>query len=188
MSDKNSSGAEKQKGNPILTALLVGMVVVIALLGAAVGLLLTREQTPDRTVEEEAPLGRSVVVNEENVEQVVEDLSSMEPTPLGYYEVSMNFTWNFPDGASPSTNAYVENVPRNANPVYFDVLLAEDESVALYESPILPLGSHINTGEVVLLRDLDAGTYPCVIVYHLLNGNQKTVSTLRMTMDVVVEN
>jgi len=75
-------------------------------------------------------------------------------------------------------------VANNDSNVYFDVLLAEDESVILYQSPILPPGTHINN--IALSQDLDAGTYPCVIVYHLVDEQQVTYSTLRMGMEIVV--
>lgn len=181
-----TEGANKK--NPLLAVLIAGVVVVAALLGVIVFLLLGRENDAPAPapIASDVPEQRAVVVNEDNVAEVVEEIISEPAVPMGYYEVNMNFTWNFPDGQSPSSNAYVENKSTNTNAVYFDVLLEEDESVTLYESPVLPLGTHIN--EITLAQDLDAGTYPCVIVYHLVDDQQRTVSTLRMTMEIVVEN
>jgi len=193
MADNQASGAEKKQDKRFFAVLLLGMMVIVALLGVIVVLLLGRGNSPTTEVVKEVvvregsePERRAVVVNEDNAEQVAEDLLNMEATPLGYYEVSMNFSWTFPDGASASDNAYVENVLSNTSDVYFDVVLEEDESVVLYASPILPPGSHIN--EVTLAQDLDAGTYPCVIIYHLVDSQQRTTSTLRMNMEIVVNN
>lgn len=190
MADNQASGTEKKRDNRVFVVVFLGMIVIVALLGV-IAVLLLKRGTPSTTTEvivrESAePERRAVVINEDNAEKVAEDLLNMEATPLGYYEVSMNFSWTFPDGASASDNAYVENVLSNTSDVYFDVVLEEDESVVLYASPILPPGTHIN--EVKLAQDLDAGTYPCVIIYHLVDSQQRTTSTLRMNMEIVVNN
>lgn len=184
MAEINSPGAKKS--SPLMAVLVVGIVVVAALLGVIVFLLLGRGNTQaPEPLREAVTEERAIVVNEDNVEEVMTALVE-EPVLPGYYEVSMNFSWTFPDGESPSDNAYVENKTTNSNAVYFDVVLAEDESVTLFESPILPLGTHIE--EVKLARDLDAGRYPCVIIYHLVDEQQRTISTLRMNMEIVVNN
>ena len=97
----------------------------------------------------------------------------------------MNLTWHFPDGSSPSTDVYVENVERNTNDVYFDLLLWETDEV-IYESPIIPLGQRLTS--LTLDRPLEAGMYPCVVEYHVVDENQNTLGTLRMSVTVVVEN
>lgn len=184
MADISSPGAKK--GSPLIAVLIVGVFFIAALLGVIVFLLLGRgdnTQTPQplrETVTEE----RAIVVNEDNAEEVAEAIINEPVIPIGYYEVNMNFSWTFPDGQSPSDNAYVENKATNNSAVYFDVVLGEDESVVLFESPILPLGTHIN--EVTLKRDLDAGTYPCVIIYHMVDDQQRTTSTLRMNLEIII--
>jgi len=184
MADETSSGVKKK--SPLLAVLLVGMIVIIALLGVIAFLLLGRgnDAQPAEPLRDSVTEERAVVVNEDNAEEVIEAIVEEPAIPMGYYEVSMNFSWTFPDGASPSDNAYVENRVSNTSDVYFDVLLAEDESVVLFESPILPRGTHIN--EVTLNQDLDAGTYPCVVVYHLVDDQQRTTSTLRMNLEIIV--
>jgi hypothetical protein len=184
MSDVNSPGATK--GSPLLAVLIVGMVIIAALLGVIVILLLGRGDGDAETSRSltDTTEQRAVVVNEDNVEETLEEIVNEPPVAMGYYEVNMNLSWTFPDAQSPSSNAYVENKATNTSAVYFDVLLEEDESIVLYESPILPVGTHIN--EVTLAQDLDAGTYPCVIVYHLLDDQQRTTSTLRLNLEIVV--
>jgi len=186
MADSNSPGVKK--GGSLVAVLIVGIVVIAALLGVIVFLLLERgdntkaPQPLRESVEEE----RAIIVNEDNAEAVAEAIINEPVIPIGYYEVNMNFSWTFPDGASPSSDAYVENKVTNNSAVYFDVVLAEDESIVLFESPILPLGTHID--EITLKQDLDAGTYPCVIIYHMVDDQQRTTSTLRMNLEIVVNN
>ncbi len=163
---------------------MVGLVascgVIIVLLSAVVVLLVGQGQGGGG---EEEPR-RNVVVNENNVEEALKELDKKEFVPAGSYEVKMNSTWYFNDGVSPSRNAYVENVLGNTNDVYFDLILADTEEVIL-ASPIIPRGSYME--DITLDKDLDAGTYDCVLVYHLVDENQKTLSTVRMAVTVVIE-
>lgn len=177
---KTSKNTTKKNG--LLIGLLASFGVIIVLLSAVVVLLLGRG---DGTVgkQEEAPK-RNVVVNQDNAKDMLKEMEETKHVRPGIYEAKMNSTWHFPDGASPSTDAYVENVRSNTNDVYFDVLLADTEEVIL-ESPIIPLGSHIE--DITLDKDLDAGTYDCILVYHLVDKDQNTLSTLRMAITIVIE-
>lgn len=103
----------------------------------------------------------------------------------GYYTVMMNYDWHFATGDSVSSDAYVENMVGNTNAVYFDLFLASDEENAIYKSPVIPVGSGLQ--DIALDTALDAGTYDCVAVYHLVDEEQNTISTLRITVTVIVE-
>lgn len=166
------------KRNTGRTLLIICMIVILALLAVIVFLLMKG----NRDAEEEAP-GRSIVVNEDNAEEVAEEIISERKVTPGSYQVTMNSTWNFQNGAASSDNAYVENSTANMNPVYFDLQIADTEEV-IYESPIIPVGSHLD--DIKLDTDLDAGTYDCVLIYHLVDEEQNTLSTLRMAVTVVV--
>lgn len=164
---------KKKKKGGILVA-----VVIIALIGVIIYLLLLRE--PEAEKEEER---RNVLVTPENVESVLKDAD--ESTPSGYYTVTMNSGWHFPNGKEPSSDSLVENVEKNTNDVYFDIVLEEDEDKVLYSSPIIPRGSRLEA--VALDEDLDAGTYDCVVIYHLVDEEQNTLSTLRVALTIIVE-
>ena len=172
MSEQEKNG-KMGKGGKI--AFAVCLVVIVVLLGVVVFLLF-------RGQDEEEPQRRNVVVNEDNVDEVLESLEEGY-VPAGYYEVTMNSTWNFESGDAPSTNAYVENAQTNTNPVYFDVV-REDTGETIYESPILPVGSHLD--EIVLDTALEAGTYDCILTYHLLDEEEQDISTLQLTVQIVV--
>ena len=173
MSEQDKNG-KKGKGGKI--AFAVCLVVIVALLGVIIFLL-------SRGQEEEEPKRRNVVVNEENVDEVLESLVEEGYVPPGYYEVTMNSTWNFTSGDVPSENAYVENANTNTNPVYFDVI-REDTGETIYESPIIPVGSHQD--EIALDTVLEAGTYDCILTYHLLDEEEQDVSTLQLTVKIVI--
>lgn len=160
------------------TVYVIGVLVIAILLAVVIYLLATRNQEKDDGV-----VNRNIVVNEENVEQVLQELDEKEAVPPGYYEVTMNSTWNFTSGDVPSDNAYVKNAETNTNSVYFDVE-REDTGEVVYESPILPVGSHIEN--ITLDSDLEDGTYDCILTYHLLDEENRSVSTLRMTLTLVI--
>ena len=172
MSEQEKNG-KNGKGGKI--AFAVCLVVIVVLLGVVVFLLF-------RGQDEEEPQRRNVVVNEDNVDEVLESLEEGY-VPAGYYEVTMNSMWNFESGDVPSTNAYVENAQSNANPVYFDVVRT-DTGETIYESPIIPVGSHLN--EIKLDTVLEAGTYDCILTYHLLDEEEQDVSTLQLTVQIVI--
>lgn len=173
MSEEKKSQSNK-KGGKIALAICIGIIII--LLGVTVYLLLNRQ--------EDEPVNRNVVVNEDNVEDVLAQLEQREPVPVGYYEAIMNSTWNFAAGDAVSDNAYVENAESNTNPVYFDVTLADTEET-IYESPILPVGTHLD--EIKLDTNLPAGTYDCILTYHLLDEENRSISTLKVTVTVNVE-
>lgn len=164
--------------------MVIGCLVIVALVGVIIALVMNMNRGPQETPVEE-PEQRAVLVTEENVEEMVEEMMEEPEVDIPqYYSVSMNMTWNFPDGASPSTNAYVENMAENETPVYFDVI-RNDTQETIYQSPVIPLGGTLRN--FMLDTDLDAGTYDCTCVYHLIDDNQRTLTTLNMAMTVVVE-
>jgi predicted metalloprotease len=164
-----------KKGGGSKGIVIVALVVVVAILiGVIVYLVMPKEEEK-----------RNKVVTQDNVEEIIDEMDQSEFIEPGYYRVSMTNDWHFPDGKSASTDAYVENVVSNTNDVYFDIFLADDEEHAILESPIIPIGGSMK--DITLDEDLDAGTYDCVMVYHLIDDDQNTLSTLRITLTITVE-
>ncbi len=172
MSDNtNSKGS-----NGLKIAIAAGVVVIIALLGVVIFLLVGRGK--------EEPEKRNVVVTQDNVEEVVQEMAVEDYIEPGYYETSMSTTWTFATGSDVSDDAYVANVEGNTNDVYFDVVLAEDEDQVIYKSPVIPRGAELEN--IALDTPLEAGTYDCVCIYHLIDEEQNTISTLRVGITVKV--
>ena len=165
---QTTNTAAKQKKKTIILVL-----VILVLLGIILYLLFGKSEPK-----------RNVVVTEGNAQEIMLELSEMDVVPPGQFEANMNSNWHFKDGSSPSRDAYVGNVPGNTHDIYFDVELADSGEVIL-ESPVIPRGSHMEN--ITLDKDLDAGTYDCVLIYHLIDENQDTVGTLRMTLTIIVE-
>mgnify|MGYP006865378393 CR=1 FL=1 len=175
MSNEPAGQKGKDKKNKILIA--IAIIIILILLAVIVFLILGRK-------EEEEPK-RNVVVTKENAEEVLDDMLNQDYVEPGYYSASMSTTWHFATGDAVSEDAYVENVPENTNDVYFDLVLAENEEEVLLKSPVIPRGSELN--DISLEKSLSAGTYDCVMIYHLVDEDQNTVSTLRVGVTVIVE-
>ncbi len=172
--------AKKGKGGLVI-GIVVG-VVIAALVGVIVYLLVTRN---NKSQSSEEP--RNVVITEENAERVLGEINEMgnkASVAPGYYTVTMNPTWHFnKDGTSK--DAIVKNVEENTNDVFFDIVFENDEEHVLYKSPVIPRGSELK--DIAFEEKLGAGTYPCVVIYHLIDENQETLSTLRVALKIIVE-
>lgn len=154
-----------------------GIVLIIALLTIIIVLLLGNKKLDEPK--------RNVVVNQQNAEEIAGEMISQEYVEPGYYSVSMTTTWNFKTGDAISEDAYVANDMENTNDVYFDIFLAENEDTPIFQSPVIPRGSEL--GDIKLDQELNAGTYECVMIYHLIDDEQNTISTLRVGLTIVVE-
>jgi len=132
---------------------------------------------------------RNVVLTKKDAEEQIANFSNTEDFGIGMYTVTMNNEWDFADGMAISENAYVENVEDNSADVYFDVFLSdadtENEDNAIYKSPVIPRGGYLEN--ISLDKDLEPGTYDCVCVYHLIDDDQNTLSTLRVSITINIQ-
>jgi len=174
----NNDGQKSSLGKGGIIAIVVGGVIIIALL--IVILILLKGRTTKEEVQK-----RNVVVGNSNVEEVVDQMALAEYVEPGYYSVSMTNTWHFATGDAESEDAYVANVEENTNDVYFDVFLASDEEHPIIQSPVITRGAEIEN--IKLDTPLEAGTYDCVLVYHLVDDEQNPVSSLRVGITIIVE-
>lgn len=177
--EKSSQGEEKKDSNKTM---MIIMGAVIAVMAGVIVVLAMRK--PAEEPQEETR--RNVVVTQENAEAVAEEMVNREYVPTGYYASKMSTTWHFSSGDAVSEDAYVENSIDNTNDVYFDVFLSSDESTPILESPVIPIGAKMEN--IALDTVLEAGTYDCVMVYHLVDEDQNTISTLRIGFTIIVEN
>ena len=169
---------DSKQGNGTKIALAIAGIVIVALVAVVVVLLV-------RGKKDENEPKRNVVVTQDNAEEIAQGLIDEPYIEPGYYNTNMSTTWHFSDGDAVSDDAYVRNDERNTHDVYFDVYLADDESTPILESPVLPRGSSLEN--ISLDKPLDAGTYDCVMVYHLVDDNQSSVASLRVAFTIIIE-
>lgn len=156
---------------------IIGIVLIIVLVAIIVMLLLKRKETEEPK--------RNVVVNQENAEEIADEMINQEYIAPGYYSASMSTTWHFETCDAVSEDAFVANVEENTNDIYFDIFLEGNEDEAIFQSPVIPRGSELN--HISLDKSLDAGTYSCIMIYHLIDDEQNTVSTVRVGFTIVIE-
>lgn len=175
---KEQEQKKTKKGGFVIVTIAV--VIIVALVGVIIFLLLSQKAEPEER--------RNVVITPENVESVLAELGEEpedESVAPGYYTVTMNPTWHFASGDAVSEDAAVVNAESNTNDVYFDIVLAEDEEQVIYKSPVIPLGGRLE--DIVLDEPLETGTHDCVVIYHLIDEEQNTLSTLRVAITIIVE-
>lgn len=184
MSENEKKDLSNKQRNPNIALIIIGIVIIVLLGLIAAAMFLNKSN--DTMQADEQPK-REILVDESNVAEVAQQLEEevQEHVKPGQYTATMNFEWHFATGDAESSDSYVENSLENTNAVYFDLFLKDDEENAIYESPIIPLGGVVRN--VRLNRKLDAGTYDCVLVYHLVDEEQNSISTASFTVKVIIE-
>jgi len=186
---QNHSETKKGGRNKGVSAIIIIVgVIIIALLLVVIGILLSKQgreasQETEATKEVEK---RSVVVTKDNVDEVVEEMTTQREKPVeaGYYSVSMSTGWHFPDSKSAAVDAVVKNREENTHDVYFDLFLADDLDNPIYQSPVISLGAELT--DIVLDKELDDGIYECVMIYHLVDEDQNTVDTVHFAQTIQI--
>ncbi len=179
--DDNSHKKTIKRINPIVFICILFLVVIIVLASILV-IVLSKANTTENTTTEVSS-SRGVLVTQDNVEELIKEVE--KPNTDEAYTVSMNIDWYFPDGKSPSKNAYVENHVSNSRTVYFDVILAETAEI-VYASPYIPLGSTLK--DFSLDKELAAGDYNAIVEYHLVDDDYKELSTVSVTVTLHIQN
>lgn len=149
--------------------LIIGFICILLAIGIVAFLILHKDDSEG-----------NLVIDDSNLEDVESQLS--ETVKDGMFEVNMNTTWNFPNGTSASSDAYVANGDANTHPISFEVLL--DGTDVIYSSTVIPVGKQIK--EIILDKDLPAGTYQAVCMYHLLNedGTESSSCGINISLNI----
>ena len=175
---------EVRQKNGIGGKVVIGvcLATIVVLLAVVVVLLTGREE-----VKEDDMPKRNVVVKEENIEEVIQDMvdEGQEYVEPGYFTACMCTEWYFENSKATSSNARVDNLLENTHDVYFDVFLADNEDEPIYCSPVIPRGAFLE--HIALDKELDSGTHDCVMVYHLVDEEQNTISTLRIAFTITID-
>jgi methionine-rich copper-binding protein CopC len=178
--DKTPQGADAAGAKPAgLTTkriiLILGILVIVCA-AAVAAFVLTREKPPETVA--------TRVIDESNLEEINAEIE--EKVAKGMFETHMTTTWTFPDGKSPSSDAIMGNSPNNNYPFWFEVSLRGSEEI-VYSSSLLPVGSEI--AEIVLEKDLDAGTYAALLTIHMVEEDGAEVeSNMGFNITLIIEN
>lgn len=168
-----------------LLMILAAIIAVIVIVALVVVIILLLKREPQVVESGPAPAGyvRGTVITEDNVDEVL--AQKAEPVVAGYYNCTMNVEWHFEDSSKASYDAYVLNSTINTHTVYFDVNLEETNEL-VYSSLYIPVGLAVD--EIQLSSKLEAGIYPAIVTYHLVDEDNNELSTVAVTVTLYIEN
>lgn len=181
-SSKSGGDTSSLKGKLLSKPAFIAGAVVVLVGGCA---LAVTSMSGSESKDAEVSNSYNLVVTPDDVEEAINEEGVVKAAP-GTYDVCMNSTWHFPDARSASEGAYVENLITNHNTVSF-IVKRDDNDAVIYESPYIPVGSHL---ENIVLSDtsLPKGTYPCTLVYSLLDEDYQELSTVNLSISIVIAN
>lgn len=176
---KPSETTPVKKSNKNVIILGIASAIIIILLIVVIVLLLKKDEKPEVN-----SLGdRATLVTKENVDEVEDNIGKVSADDS--YRAIMSVEWTFENGTAKSTDAYVENSITNSRTVYFDVNLSSTNEL-IYSSPYLPLGSKLN--DITLTKDLDAGDYPALVTYYLVDDDHNVITNVTLAITIHVLN
>lgn len=194
MSDQTANGAhsEEKKNNKAVIIIIALLAVIVLVLVAVIAFLLGRQNAPasqDTAASSEqlrqVAESSKFVLDEESARNAMDEMR--EQVAEGMFECQMAFEWNFLDGKSESSDAYVDNSPNNTHPICFDVYIDNTDEL-LYSSPVLPVGTELNN--IKLDRELPAGSYQASCLYSILKDEetQEVLSSAEFVITINVLN
>jgi hypothetical protein len=178
--ERINSQVTPAKGKSSTTTFVVAIAGVIILILGGVVLFQVFGNAEDQAT-------NNKVITPENVEAIIAELDETDYTPVGSFEVSMPTIWNFPDGLSASTDAFVDNVANNRNTIYFTVALESALDDEIYHSPFIEVGARLEAEDIKLDLILESGTYDAVMTYYLVDEDMQDVSEVSVGITLVVE-
>lgn len=181
MSSSNKGAAVSKAGKKVSVSMVVAIVALVAVLLLAVALVYVLTKKDVEAGPESG--GRGTIITEDNVDDVINSMN--EGITDATYTVTMTNRWVFEDGQAAAENFYVKNDEINKRTVYFDLILSGTDEV-IYSSPYIPVGEEMDT--IILDKDLDAGDYNVIMVYHLVDDDRAELTTVSVAVVIHINN
>ncbi len=173
MAEHNNNNGRKEVNKVGIIACVV-VVVLVAVIAILVVFLMKRQEpdVPNVPSSEQGEVGVGKIGNKTDASESEPSDSSDAEEENVYGEnlfVSMDGgDWYFPSATEASTNAVVANSELNHCDFYFELTVDSTQEL-VYRSQVLTPGDTL-TG-IVLGKELESGTYPCTLVYRLVNSD-----------------
>jgi predicted nucleic acid-binding Zn ribbon protein len=180
MSEQSQNDENEKKKKKKRTIIIIAIVVLLLIvIGILIYLLLRMKPEEDKRG------SVRTIMSAEDASNASDDMR--EQVAKGMFECEMSMNWTFPDGSSPSEDAYVGNSTNNKYPIYFDVIL-DDTGETIYSSPVIPVGSNIASFPLDVA--LSAGTYKATVMYTLVEDveTQEEISQAGFVVTINVLN
>lgn len=175
---KTTDGGTENGKKKLSVATIVAVIAVVLVLILVVILvyILTRKDEPEVQ-------GKATIVTEDNVQEIIQ--AGNEQNTDASYTVTMTNEWTFENGKASAEDFYVKNTEDNSRTVYFDLQL-RDTGEVIYSSPYIPVGESMNT--FILDKELEAGDYDAVMVYHLVDDANAELTTVSVAVEIHILN
>lgn len=173
-----SENEKKSSSLSVNQKIMIGGFAAVILVIIVVGVVILTQKKDNSTP---LPAGTNFVVDESNLETIQNQMKELVED--GMYEMSMSTNWVFPDGESAASDFYLANPSSNHYPITFEILLNGEE--VIYSSSLIPVGKQL--GELKLDKDLEAGSYDAVCMYHLWKEDGTENSTFGVNIRISVE-
>lgn len=180
--NKAGNGTEGEKRKKISPAVIIAIAAIIVIL-VLIAVIVCMAMSNKEESKPEVSGGRATIVTQDNVQEIIQSLNT--PNTDATYTVTMTNEWVFENGTAAAENFYVKNTENNSRTVYFDLQLA-DTGEKIYSSPYIPVGEEMRT--MTLDKDLDAGDYNVVMVYHLVDDNHVELTTVSVQVVIHIQN
>lgn len=172
MAEHNNNNGRKEVGKVGIIACVAVVVLLVVVVVLAMQLRKQGEtDIPSVPSSEMGEVGVGKIGNTDASESGPSDSSDAAERNV-YGEnlfVSMDSSeWYFPSATEPSSNAVVANSELNHCDLYFEVTV-DSTNELVYRSQVLTPGDTL-TG-IALGEELEPGTYPCTLVYHLVDSD-----------------
>jgi hypothetical protein len=174
------SETNKQKSFNLLAVIVI--IAVIIVVGAVAFFVYEKLQSKpgESTVVTDRVDGRGTILTPENMDEVL----NAEKVDDGFFETRMSTEWTFINNNS-SENVYLANAETNLHTFYFDIAIGDTEKEVVYSSPYVPVGSEMP--QFSLEKALDKGDYPATVIYHLVDDENKEISSVSIAVTLHIK-
>lgn len=173
---REASGGSGKNNRTLIAVIVACTLVIVIVVCAAIWYMSSKKDSG-------SDKKRDVVVTKDNIDDIIKDQEKTDKSAASYVVTMQSTSWNFKNGTSTSDDSYVENSTLNSHDVYFDIVRS-DTGETIYSSPVIPVGSHLS--DFKLDKDLDAGSYDCVMTYYLVDSEQKVLSHVNLSLTINV--
>jgi hypothetical protein len=114
----------------------------------------------------------------------MDEVLNAEKVDSGFFETRMSTEWTFINNNS-SENVYLANAETNLHTFYFDIVVGDTEKEVVYSSPYVPVGAEMP--QFSLEKALDKGDYPATVIYHLMDDENKEISSVSIAVTLHIK-
>lgn len=181
MGEPCGKGSDTMNKSISLKTLILVLIVIVVIAACGIGavIYLNGQKESEKQLENQG--GSMMFLPDANAKEGGLDGESLselyhemiEKSEKNRIVVNFSETITLADGSSEA-EVQIANPVENNYPMQFTIKL-EDTGETVYESGLVPLGSHLSS--IKLTKDLDAGVYPAVLTYNAFDEEANEIAS-----------